>query len=118
MWRDEAYLLDILNAARKVLQYTTGVAEEDFLRNELLQDATLRQLEILGEAARKVSQETKDGHSEIPWPEMIGLRNRLIHEYSRINLQRVWDTIQNDLPRLITLVIPLVPPPDKTSGDV
>ena len=110
MWRDEAYLLDILNAARKAIQYTTGVTEEEFLRNELLQDATLRQLEILGEAARKVSQETKNVHLEIPWPEMIGLRNRLIHEYSRVNLQRVWDTIQNDILRLVTLVIPLVPP--------
>ena len=63
-----------------------GVTEEEFLWNELLQDATLRQLEILGEAARKVSQETKNVHPEIPWPEMIGLRNRLIHEYSRVNL--------------------------------
>jgi uncharacterized protein with HEPN domain len=113
MWRDEAYLLDILNAARKVTQYTASATEEDFLQNELLQDATLRQLEIVGEAARRVSQETKNIHPEIPWPEMIGLRNRLIHEYSRVNLQRVWDTIQNDIPRLITLIIPLVPPPDE-----
>ena len=113
MWRDDAYLLDILNAARRIVQYTTGVTEEEFERNELLQDATMRQLEIIGEAARKVSQENRSAHPEIPWSDMIGMRNRLIHEYSRINLKRVWDTIQNDIPRLITLIEPLVPPPEE-----
>jgi uncharacterized protein with HEPN domain len=113
MWRDDAYLLDILNAARRIIQYTTGVTEEEFERSNLLQDATMRQLGILGEAARKVSQETKDSHPEIPWSEMIGMRNRLIHEYSRIDLPRVWDTIQSDIPRLITLIEPLVPPPEE-----
>jgi uncharacterized protein with HEPN domain len=112
MWRDEAYLLDILNAARKVIQYTAGVTEEEFEGSDLLQDATMRQLGIVGEAARKVSQEIRNAHPEIPWSEIIGMRNRLIHEYSRINLQRVWDTIQNDIPRLITLIEPLVPPPE------
>jgi uncharacterized protein with HEPN domain len=112
MWRDEAYLLDILNAARKVIQYTAGVTEEEFEGSDLLQDATMRQLGIIGEAARKVSQEIRNAHPEIPWSEIIGMRNRLIHEYSRINLQRVWDTIQNDIPRLITLIEPLVPPPE------
>ncbi|MBI3802038.1 MAG: DUF86 domain-containing protein [Deltaproteobacteria bacterium] len=113
MWRDDAYLLDILNAARKVSQFITGATEEEFERNELLQSATMRQLGIIGEAARKVSQETRNAHSEIPWSEMIGMRNRLIHEYSRINLKRVWDTIQNDIPRLMTLIEPLVPPPEE-----
>jgi len=113
MWRDEAYLLDILNAARKVTQYTAGVTEEEFGGSDLLQDATMRQLGIIGEAARKVSQETRNAHPEIPWSEMIGMRNHLIHEYSRINLKRVWDTIQNDIPRLLTLIEPLVPPPEE-----
>jgi uncharacterized protein with HEPN domain len=113
MWRDDAYLLDILNAARKVIQYTTGVRGEEFDRNELMQDAAMRQLGIIGEAARKISQEFRNAHSEIPWSEMIGMRNRLIHEYSRINLQKVWDTVQNDVPRLIVLIEPLVPPPEE-----
>lgn len=112
MWRDDAYLLDILNAARKVRQFTTAVTEEEFEGSELLQSATMRQLGIVGEAARKVSQETRNAHPEVPWSEIIGMRNRLIHEYSRINLKRVWDTIQNDIPHLITLIEPLVPPPE------
>jgi uncharacterized protein with HEPN domain len=113
MWRDDAYLLDILNAARKVIQYTTGVREEEFDRNEVLQDAAMRQLGIIGEAARKISQEFRNAHSEIPWSEMIGMRNRLIHEYARINLQKVWGTVQNDVPHLIVLIEPLVPPPEE-----
>jgi uncharacterized protein with HEPN domain len=110
MWRDEAYLLDILVAARKVLGFTKGVTWEEFQRSDLLQNAVMRPLEIIGEVARKISQETKDSHPEIPWNDMIGMRNRLIHEYFRINLQTVWDTLQNDIPRLVTLVEPLVPP--------
>jgi len=113
MWRDDAYLLDILNAARRVCQFTAGVTGEKFEGGELLQSATMRQLEIIGEAARKVSRETRNAHPEVPWSEIIGMRNRLTHEYSRINLQRIWDTIQNDIPRLITLIEPLVPPPEE-----
>jgi uncharacterized protein with HEPN domain len=113
MWRDDAYFLDILNAARRVVQYTTGMTGEEFERDDLTQDATMRQLGIIGEAARKVSQETRNAHPEIPWVEIIGMRNRLIHEYSRINLPRVWDTIKNDIPPLITLIEPLVPPPEE-----
>jgi len=63
-----------------------GVTGEEFERNDLLQDATMRQLGIIGEAARKASAEIRNAHPEIPWSEMIGMRNRLIHEYSRINL--------------------------------
>jgi uncharacterized protein with HEPN domain len=110
MRRDEAYLLDILIAARKALQFLEGMTWEEFERSELHQNAVMRPLEIIGEAARRVSQQTRDAHPEIPWEEMIGMRNRLIHEYFRINLRTVWDTVHNDLPRLITLIEPLIPP--------
>lgn len=110
MWRDAAYLLDILVAARKVLGFIKDVTWEEFQQSDLLQNAVMRPLEIIGEAARKISQETKVSHPEIPWTDMIGMRNRLIHEYFRINLQTVWDTLQTDIPRLVTLVEPLVPP--------
>jgi uncharacterized protein with HEPN domain len=73
----------------------------------------IRPLEIIGEAARLVSQETRDTHPEIPWEQMIGMRNRLIHEYFRVNLTTVWETIQNDLPPLIAQIEPLVPPEDE-----
>jgi uncharacterized protein with HEPN domain len=70
-------------------------------------------LEIVGEAARLVSQETRDIHPEIPWNQMIGMRNRLIHEYFRVDLVTVWETVQSDLPCLIELIEPLVPAEDE-----
>ena len=98
MWRDAAHLLDMLNAARRVLMYTMDVTENEFEGNNLPQDATIRQLGIIGEAARKVSQETRDRHPEISWHEIIGIRNRLIHEYFRVDVQKVWQAAQIDVP--------------------
>jgi uncharacterized protein with HEPN domain len=110
MRRDNAYLLDILIAARKALKFLEGMTWEEFERSDLHQSAVMRPLEIIGEAARRISQQTRDAHPEIPWTQMIGLRNLLIHEYFRLDLMTVWDTVQNDLPRLIALIEPLVPP--------
>lgn len=113
MPRDEAYLLDILIAARKALQFLEGMTWQEFTQSELHQNAVIRPLEIIGEAARQVSPETRDAHPEIPWGQMIGMRNRLIHEYFRVNLTTVWETVQNDLPSLITQIEPLVPSEDE-----
>ncbi|MDO8126837.1 MAG: DUF86 domain-containing protein [Candidatus Brocadiales bacterium] len=113
MWRDESYLLDILIAARRSKEFITGITWKDFAQSKLHQDAVIKTLEIIGEAAGKISQETRHAHPEIPWNELIGMRNRLIHEYFRIDLEKVWDTVQNDIPSLITLVEPLVPPKEK-----
>lgn len=110
MWRDDSNLLDILNAARKVVRYCEGVPWEEFETNEILQDAVLRKLGIIGEAARRVSEETRKAHPEIPWADIIGMRNRLIHDYTRVDLRRVWDTVTDDIPALIERLIPLVPP--------
>jgi uncharacterized protein with HEPN domain len=113
MPRDEAYLLDILIAARKALQFLEGMTWQEFTQSELHQNAVIRPLEIIGEAARQVSPETRDAHPEIPWEQMIGMRNRLIHEYFRVNLTTVWETVQNDLPSLIAQIQPLVPSEDE-----
>ena len=113
MRRDDAYLLDILIAARKALKFLEGMTWEEFEQSELHQNAVVHLLEITGEAARLISQETRDAHPDIPWEQMIGMRNRLIHEYFRVDLVTVWDTVRNDLPRLIVLIDPLVPPEDE-----
>ncbi len=113
MQRDEAYLLDILIAARKACKFVEAISHEEFQRSDLHQSAVMRALEIIGEASRRVSDETRASHPEIPWEQMIGMRNRLLHEYSRVNVQTVWDTVQTDLPNLIQLIQILVPPEDK-----
>jgi len=113
MPRDDAYLLDILIAARKALKFLDGLTWESFEQSKLHQSAVMRPLEIIGEAARRVSQQTRDAHPEIPWEQVIGMRDRLIHEYFRVNLTTAWETVQNDLPSLIALIEPLIPPEDE-----
>lgn len=110
MKRDDAYLLDILIAARKAIRFLEGITRAQFDRSELHQAAVVRPLEIVGEAASRVSEETRNAHPEVPWQQMIGMRNRLIHEYLRIDPEAVWDTVHKDLPELITLIEPMVPP--------
>ena len=113
MRRDDAYLLDILIAARKALKFVEGIDRNQFDDNEIVQNAVMRPLEIIGEASAKISKELRKAHSEIPWREMVGLRNRLVHEYFRIDFEAVWDTIHKDLPKLIEIIEPLVPKEDE-----
>jgi uncharacterized protein with HEPN domain len=109
MRRDEAYLLDILLSARRALKYVEGLSWETFETDELKQDAVMRPLEVMGEAAGHISEDFREAHPNIPWHKIIGIRNQLIHEYFRINRKTVWDTIKNDLPDLIRMIEPLVP---------
>ena len=108
MQRDQVYLLDILEAARLAVSYVQGVQVDDFLVNTQLQDSVIRRIEIIGEAARRVSEQTKAAHPDLPWREMVGMRNLMIHEYDDVDLWAVWETVQNDLPGLIARLTPLV----------
>lgn len=110
MWKDDAYLLDILLAAREAQDFTSALTREGFGGSKLHQFATIRALEIVGEAAAKVSPELQQAHPEIPWVKMTGMRNRLIHDYTRVNLDIVWEVVHKELPKLIRCVEPLVPP--------
>jgi uncharacterized protein with HEPN domain len=109
MWRDEACLLDMLLAARKIRRFSEGVVFEGFLADELMQHGIMRLIQILGEAARKISPEFRQAHPEIPWQGIIGMRNRMVHEYFRIIPAKVWEVIQKEIPALIPLLEPLVP---------
>jgi uncharacterized protein with HEPN domain len=117
MWRDDAYMLDMLLAARKVENFTRGVDWEKFKGDDLLQNAVMRQIQIIGEAARKISQQYKDSHPEIPWQMIIGMRNRLVHEYFDIIPERVWDVVEKDIPELIQLIESLVPPDESSKAE-
>ena len=108
MWRDDGYLLDILNAARSIQSFTKDVDEERFLRDELVQSAVIRQFEIIGEASGRISTGFVVDHPAIPWREMVSMRNRLIHEYTKVRVELVWQAIQADIPKLIELITPLV----------
>ncbi len=109
MGSDQAYLLDIVQAARLAVAYVRNVSREDFLRDVRLQDSVIRRIEIIGEAARRVSSETQEAHPDIAWTEMIGMRNFLIHDYDAVDMEVVWNTVQHDLHDLILRLEPLVP---------
>jgi uncharacterized protein with HEPN domain len=110
MQRDDAYLLDMLIAARRAQSFCINIPRQEFERSDLHQYAVFKAIEILGEAARLVSKETRAAHREIPWDRITGMRNRLVHEYFRIDLPTVWQTVHDDLPPRIALLEPLVPP--------
>lgn len=107
MERDLVYLLDILDAAKLAMTYVRGITKDSFLCDTQCQDSVIRRIEIIGEAARRISQKTKDAHPTIPWYEMVGMRNLMIHEYDDVDLEIVWDTVQRDLPLLVKLIEPI-----------
>ena len=113
MWRDPAWILDMLHAARKALEYSSGLTEKKFMANSVVQDANVRQLTILGEAAKRVSQEFRTGHPEIPWKKIAGLRDVVVHDYFHVDLKTVWKIVKEELPTLITTLEPIVPPEEK-----
>jgi len=112
MWRDEAYLLDMLIAARDAQEFSAELTWEEFRESSLHQYAIAKALENIGEAARKISPETQAAHPEIPWRDIIALRHRIAHDYFHLDLVRIWEIVQRDIPALIRLLEPLVPPED------
>jgi len=99
MKRDyKVYLDDILDSIEKIIAYTEGRTKSDFTKDNQLQDAVLRRFEIIGEAVKHIPDDIKEKHPEIEWEEAAGARNIFIHEYFGVRLERVWETIINDLP--------------------
>jgi len=109
-WRDPANLFDMLEAAEKVQIFLKDKTFEDFLRDDMLQAAVERNIGIIGEAARRVSEGLKQEHPEIPWRKIIAQRNVLIHEYDDIDYKEVWEVATFHLSRLIEQIRPLIPP--------
>lgn len=110
MWRDDAYLLDMLIYARRARDMNAGSSLDSFLAEEMRQFATLHVLQIVGEAASKVSPDFRKAHPEIPWERIMGLRHRLVHDYPRIDLPKVWAIVETQIQPLIEALEPLVPP--------
>ena len=96
--RDESvYVRHMLDAISRLERHISGVDRTGFLENELVQDAVIRQLEILGEAAGRISKDTCARFPQIPWPKITGLRHRLIHDYLGVDLDLVWNVVTVDL---------------------
>lgn len=112
MRHDAVLLVDMLLAARKIQRYTMGMQRADFQATELVQSAVIREVQVIGEAARMITSETKSTHSQIAWVGITGMRNRTVHEYFSIDTFILWDTVQNDIPILIEQLERIVPPED------
>lgn len=102
MPRDAALLLDMLLAARDALEFVEGLDAAAFEASRLHQAPVIRCLEILGEAAGKVSPATREAQAGLPWREMSGMRHRLIHGYAEVRVEVVWRVVREDLPGLVT----------------
>lgn len=97
---DVVYLRHILDAVAQIEEYLQGVSEEEFYQTHLLQDGVIRQLEIIGEATKQISQATRSMNDHIPWKDMAGMRDKLIHDYFGVDIEQIWLTAVHDLPPL------------------
>ena len=109
MKRDEAVLLDLVRAARLVLEFKQGIDKATFLEDLKTQSSVLHQLMVMGEAAKRLSDDFRDQHPEIPWRLIAGMHDNLIHGYDIVDLEEVWKTVDRDVPQLLAWLEPRLP---------
>jgi uncharacterized protein with HEPN domain len=98
---DRNRLRHMLDHAREAIAITEDRSRADLDRDRLLELGLVRLIEIIGEAAAKVAADFQAGHSQIPWPQVVAMRNRLVHGYDEVDLDVLWDTVKDDLPPLV-----------------
>ncbi len=102
--RDKLRLQHILDAAERVSTYLAGTERQGFMANQMLQDAVIRNLEIIGEACVNLTPDFRDAHAAVPWLKASGIRNRLVHGYFDVDLNVVWQTAREALPQFVAQV--------------
>ncbi len=114
MPRDNESLIDIERAVRRILRYTDNVSRAELEMNDEKLSAILYQIAVIGEATKRLSEEFRQQHPEIPWRDIAGMRDVLIHKYDQVDFDVIWDVVQNKLPELLTLLEPLLPSPENS----
>lgn len=109
MSRDNQTLLDLARSARLIIEFQQGIDKPGLASDIKTQSAMLYHFLILGEAVKRLSTEFRLQHPEIPWSSIAGMRDKLIHNYDEINLDRVWETAQIDVPNFLAMIEPLLP---------
>lgn len=107
MSKDRLYLESISDGLERIAEYTAA-GEEAFLASRLIQDGVIRNLEVIGEATKNLSKELRERNSAIPWRQIAGMRDVLIHDYLKVNPARIWRTVTSDLPPLRETVAQLL----------
>lgn len=97
---DKAYIQHILESIKKIEDYSKKITKNKFLIESIIQDAIIRQIEIIGEASKLISEKTKVKNPNIPWKDIAGMRDKLIHDYLGVDLEAVWQTVKKDIPVL------------------
>jgi uncharacterized protein with HEPN domain len=106
--RDIDRLVDVIKAADLVASFTDGFSFERFLSDHLVQSAVIRQLQIVGEACRQVSDQFKQTHPQVPWRRIVGMRNAIVHDYNEVELEIVWTVVEKFLPETVGIVEQIV----------
>lgn len=107
------YLKHMLDAINRIEEYTGEVEYDEFMNTRLVQAGVIREIEIIGEASKKLDPEFKEKYGGIPWKKIAGMRDKLIHDYFGVDLDAVWDTIERDIPRLKVGIIHIIKKEEK-----
>jgi uncharacterized protein with HEPN domain len=107
--RDLASLLDIATAARQIQRYCLSTTRTQFEQDDEKQAAVLYRIGVIGEAVKRISPVFRDQYPDIPWKQIAGMRDIVMHQYDRVNLELVWDVVQTKIPELLIAIDPLLP---------
>jgi uncharacterized protein with HEPN domain len=114
MQRELAYLLDIVTMANDAISFATGMDKKAFSKDRKTQYAIIRCLEVIGEAAKRIPDDFRNAHPQVPWKQLAGMRDILIHSYDKVNVDIVWETVQKDLPDILNKLSPIIKPEENT----
>ena len=109
MQRDAVHLLDIVTAARLALDFAKGLNRLQFQHDLKTQASVIREIEIIGEATKRLSAEFREAHPQIPWQDIAGMRDVLIHAYDKVDVDELWYVLETSIPELISLIEPMLP---------
>uniref|UniRef100_UPI00404969CF HepT-like ribonuclease domain-containing protein n=1 Tax=Fulvivirga sp. TaxID=1931237 RepID=UPI00404969CF len=101
---NSVYIAHITEAIDSIFEYTSGLNEQRFLKSKLVQDAVIRKLQIIGEATKKITEPLREEYDNIPWKQMAGMRDKLIHDYMGVDLWAVWAVVEIELPKIKPLL--------------
>lgn len=104
---DNILLYDILECCLRIASYIDGISKDQFEQNFLLQDALIRKIEVIGEAAKGLSEYIRAANPDVPWRKMMGIRDRIVHQYFKVDLDVIWQTVTNDIPALESKITPI-----------